>query len=272
LRSLGFRNVYLPVEYHDALEEELGVRYWLGSRRIYRNHLDSLSELYALLADEKSKALLGSVLGYRALGRPEDHPVGQPEESYFPLDVPRWSEPLDWVDGGACDGDSLRSFPLDRYRCPNVYAFEPDPSNYEKLQISLRDFQRRSPQTHGHSWPAGLGKEKGILKFKTGLGLGSAASVEGETECSIVRLDDELENRPVNLIKLDIEGAEPDALLGAEEIIRKQKPGLAICIYHTPAHLWEIPLDLAQRHPGYRYYLRCHGQSSFDLVLYALKS
>jgi len=272
LLGLGFRRVLLTVEYFGIIESKLGVRYWLGQRGIYRNHLEELKALHDSLADEKSRALLQATLEYRALSRPEAQPVAQPDESYFPTDIPRWTEPLNWVDGGACDGDSLRAFPLDRYHCGNVYAFEPDPINYEKLQGALRDFQQRSPQTQVDSWPCGLGKEPTILKFKTGLGLGSAASVEGETECRIVPLDDTLAGRPVNFIKLDIEGAEPDALLGAEQIIREQKPGLAVCIYHTPAHLWEIPLQMAQRHPGYHFYLRCHGHSSFDLVLYAVRA
>jgi FkbM family methyltransferase len=270
VRALGFPRVHLPVEYHRSLERELGPRYWLGRHDLYRRHFDELQAVFALLTDEKSRALFLSTLEYRALCRPESQPDAEPEQAYFPIDLPRWPEPLNWVDGGACDGDTLRSFPLDRYRCAAVYAFEPDLKNFAILQTAIDEFKAKSPSTHIASWPCGLGSENALLKFKTGLGLASAASSEGDTECPIKRLDSVLPDSPVNLIKLDVEGAEPEALLGAQQIIREQHPGLAICIYHTPGHLWEIPIEIARRHPGYRFYLRSHGQSSFDLVLYAM--
>jgi len=272
LHALGFPRVYLPVEYHRGLEKELGDRYWLGGHGSYRHHQDEIQAVFDLLSDEKSRALFISTLEYRALNRPESHPTAEPELAYFPLDLPRWEEPLSWVDGGACDGDTLRAFPFDRYRCADVYAFEPDPKNYAILQTALRQFRTKSPASRAASWPCGLGKDNVVLKFKTGLGFASAADASGDSYCPVTQLDTVLQGSPVNLIKLDIEGAEPDALLGAREIIAEQKPGLAICIYHTPGHLWEIPLDIARRHTGYRFYLRCHGQSSFDLVLYALQA
>ena len=272
LRALGFSKVYLPVEYHHLLEAELGPRYWLGGHDLYPRHLDELEAVFALLADEKSRALFLSTLHYRALNRPESHPAAETDQAYFPLDLPRWRGPLSWVDGGACDGDTLRAFPLDRYRCADVYAFEPDLKNFANLQTAIQQFRTKSPSTRAVAWPCGLGHGTKVLKFKTGLGLASAADAEGESHCLITQLDAVLQGSPVNLIKLDVEGAEPDALLGAQGIIQEQKPGIAICIYHTPGHLWEIPLEIARRHSGYRFYLRCHGQSSFDLVLYALRA
>lgn len=272
LLALGFPRIHLPVEYHRILESQLGSRYWLGQQNLYRNHLDELEALFALLADEKSRALLLSVLEYRALGQPEAHPAAEPDHAYFPLDLPRWPEALRWVDGGACDGDTLLSFPLDRYQCDCVYAFEPDLENFENLQSAIVQFRTKSRLSRVISWPCGLGNENSLLKFNAGLGLASVAASEGETTCPIVRLDAVLQGCPINLIKLDVEGAEPEALLGAERIIREQRPGMAICIYHTPSHLWEIPLHLMREHHGYSFYLRNHGHSSFDLVLYALPS
>lgn len=270
LFALGFRRVHLPVEFHPVLEKQLGVRYWLGNRTVYSRHTDELETLFVLLSDEKSRELLLSTLAYRALGRPEAYPAVHPGLAYFAQDLPRWSDSLNWVDGGACDGDSLLSFPTDQYQCGQVYAFEPDLTNFEKLQGAIKQFRRHNPLSLIYSWPCGLGGENIQLKFKTGLGLGSAAAPDGESYCPIVQLDSALAHSPVNLIKLDVEGAEPSALLGAEQIIREQKPGLAVCIYHTPEHLWEIPLELARRHAGYDFYLRNHGQGSFDLVLYAI--
>jgi hypothetical protein len=57
---------------------------------------------------------------------------------------------------------------------------------------------------------------------------------------------------------MDIEGAELDALRGAEGIIERDHPRLAISVYHKPEDIWEIPHYILRRHPGYKLYLRQH--------------
>jgi hypothetical protein len=47
-------------------------------------------------------------------------------------------------------------------------------------------------------------------------------------------------------------------------------PGLAVSLYHRPDHLWKIPLQIRYVSQQYRFYLRYHGYSSFDLVLYGV--
>lgn len=86
-----------------------------------------------------------------------------------------------------------------------------------------------------------------------------------------VALDDALPTFTPNLIKMDIEGAEYDALLGARKLIRTHLPGLAISLYHRPEHLWQLPLLVERIAPGkYKFMMRSHAQNSFDLVLYAI--
>jgi hypothetical protein len=70
---------------------------------------------------------------------------------------------------------------------------------------------------------------------------------------------------------MDIEGAELNALKGAERIIREQKPKLAICIYHKPEDVWKIPSLLLDFVPDYKFYIRHYFYSSFwNTVLFAL--
>jgi hypothetical protein len=71
-------------------------------------------------------------------------------------------------------------------------------------------------------------------------------------------------------LKLDIEGAELDALRGARELISRSRPRLAVCVYHKPEHLWEIPLFLREMCPWCDFYLRSHGHYGFDTVMYAV--
>jgi hypothetical protein len=71
-------------------------------------------------------------------------------------------------------------------------------------------------------------------------------------------------------VKLDIEGAEADALQGMANTIRSARPALAVCVYHRPADLWELPYLVDGLMPECRLYLRAHAWNGFELVLYAI--
>jgi hypothetical protein len=69
---------------------------------------------------------------------------------------------------------------------------------------------------------------------------------------------------------MDIEGAEIDALYGAKNTIINNKPKLAICIYHSNEHFYEIPLLIHNWVPEYRIYVRHHSYTAADTVMYAV--
>ena len=79
-----------------------------------------------------------------------------------------------------------------------------------------------------------------------------------------------LRDRKVTFLKMDIEGSELAALRGAERIIREQRPKLAICVYHKPEDMWEIPGFILNCHPDYKLYLRHYSISYTETVLYAV--
>ena len=83
-------------------------------------------------------------------------------------------------------------------------------------------------------------------------------------------VDSVLQGAPVTFIKLDIEGAEIDALKGAKESIKKWKPRLAICIYHKPEDPIEIPLYIHGLVPEYRMYIRHYSTCKAETVLYCV--
>ena len=71
-------------------------------------------------------------------------------------------------------------------------------------------------------------------------------------------------------VKLDIEGAESDALDGMTGLLTAVRPRLAVCAYHRPDHLWTLLLQLAALDLGYRFHMRCYGAQCFETVLYAI--
>lgn len=70
-------------------------------------------------------------------------------------------------------------------------------------------------------------------------------------------------------IKMDIEGAEYNALLGAKETIRKNKPKLAISVYHLKDDMWKIPLLIHEIEPHYKFYCKKNAPIS-EFILYAI--
>ena len=74
----------------------------------------------------------------------------------------------------------------------------------------------------------------------------------------------------VTFIKMDIEGSEREALKGAERVILRDKPRLAICVYHKWEDLYEIPMMVKRMAPEYRLYLRHHSDTAMETVLYAV--
>ena len=121
--------------------------------------------------------------------------------------------------------------------------------------------------------PCGMWSEKTELRFRAN-GTQWAGIVEGEEQATIKIPVDSIDNvcsgDKVTLIKMDIEGSEIEALNGAVNVIKRDKPRLAICIYHKPEHLYAIPLWIKKTVPEYKLYIRHHSDTRWtDTVLYA---
>jgi hypothetical protein len=85
-----------------------------------------------------------------------------------------------------------------------------------------------------------------------------------------VSLDDILPDFIPTFIKMDIEGAEIEAIKGARYTISKFKPDLAIAVYHKIEHLWEVPLLIKSLKNNYKFYLRSYEHFNQETVLYAV--
>lgn len=107
--------------------------------------------------------------------------------------------------------------------------------------------------------------------YFNGQGTGGSRIVEQETDNSIavVSLDSCVNDR-VTFIKMDIEGAEMEALKGAESIIKSQKPKLAICVYHKEQDMTEIPIFIKKLVPEYKLFMRHYSNDAGETVLYAV--
>ena len=100
--------------------------------------------------------------------------------------------------------------------------------------------------------------------------LDSRISSNGTRQIYAVNIDDYFKNKRVSFIKLDIEGAERDALIGAKKIIEEQMPKIAVCVYHKPNDLWKVPLLIKSINKKYKIYLRHYSTQLYETVCYAV--
>lgn len=152
-------------------------------------------------------------------------------------------------------------------RCPDykkIVAFEPDPVLYKACLKRVEAYQIQNIKIHN----IGLWNEKDTLSFCMG-GAGGCVSAEGTIMVQLDTLDHMLAEK-VTFIKMDIEGAELRALEGAKNTIMKYRPKLAICVYHKPEDIVEIPLYLHNIVPEYTFYIRHHSKGDGETVLYAV--
>jgi FkbM family methyltransferase len=188
---------------------------------------------------------------------------------YFPPDLVRLQANELFVDCGAFDGDTLREFLIASNGAFEKYiAFEPDPGNFARLNDSLTGLPDAVRQRI-EICRAAIAAADGTARFSAEGGPSSHLG-EGDLEVEAIALDRYLGNRRPTFIKMDIEGAEPEALAGVNRHIRADAPILAISCYHRQDHLWAIPLLINSINSQYAFYLRPHDLEGWDLVCYAI--
>jgi hypothetical protein len=65
-------------------------------------------------------------------------------------------------------------------------------------------------------------------------------AVSAEGRVSADTLDNLFADTAIDYLKMDIEGADLDALEGGRNLLRRCRPVVAVAAYHTPAHMAEI--------------------------------
>ena len=266
IRSLGYGRVVGIVELHDLLADDWGDAYWMASRAHASNHPDEVLAGMHRLADDASRALYERTIAYRLLGDAADAPTPVDGPQYFPADVPRRAGALRYVDCGAYDGDVLRAA-QQIADLKAACAFEPDAASFAALATWAA---RASASTDVRLWPCAVWHTTSQLRFDAGQGEASQLTSTGDTVVQAVALDDVLPAFAATDLKMDIEGAEPEALDGARRLVARCRPRLALCAYHRPEHLWSLSAAIDEMRLDYRFFLRAHAHGGFDVVLYAI--
>lgn len=217
--------------------------------------------LYNRLDDEESKTTLLKVLDFRYNFNVESMKgfSVRPDDQYF--DIGSWDDSEVFVDCGAYDGETTKKFIERNPSYEFIYVFEP---SIDQFHITCENLSRY-PRVK--IFPYATYNENTVLSFCSSKGQASLLASDGDIQVKTVRLDDVIKGR-VTFVKLDVEGAEYETLLGAERLIREYKPKLAVCVYHKQEHFWQIPKLLLEYHNDYKIYLRHYTEGINETVMY----
>lgn len=146
-------------------------------------------------------------------------------------------------------------------------AFEPGNSNYKVLSkkfvegdVTVTMIKKGLSDSEKHLRFLDRGSSSGIVSQDVSTG----------TMIPVTNIDSVEECRDATFIKMDIEGAEMEALYGAKETIMRNHPKLAICIYHSDADMIRIAEYIHGLVPEYKLYVRHHTKRNHETVLYAV--
>jgi FkbM family methyltransferase len=233
-----------------------------GFEEEFNLNRDKYDWIFGRLADEESRAILSKLVSFRLrydLGLIEDFEDRQREQYFEPfLELQPAGE--SFIDIGGFDGNTSIEFAR---ICPDyseIHLFEPELDNYEICQ------QRLANMRDTHFYNTGLSDRRATVRFDKS-GSGSRISEDGESSIEVDRLDDVV-NGPATFIKIDIEGAELDALAGARDSIMRHHPKLAICVYHNVGDFWRIPEYVLAMRDDYRIYIRHYTETIYETVMY----
>lgn len=188
------------------------------------------------------------------------------------------AEPGDTVlDLGGCWGDTAIYF-ADRVGDEGrVYSFEFIPSNVSIFERNVA----LNPALEGtiQLVERPVWNESDLELYYDDNGPASKVSFDQDASYSgkarTISVDDLVrENKvdKVDFIKMDIEGAELNALRGAEDTLNRFRPKLAISLYHSLDDFTQIPAYIASLDLGYRFYLDHFTIHTDETILFAISS
>ncbi len=223
----------------------------------------------SLWADDLSRREYLRHVRWRALG--DQNAIGLPvkEESYFLDSLYRINDREVFVDCGAYTGDTAEQVIRRNPTVSRIVAIEADPQNYDRLTKWIGTLDARVASRIS-ALNVAVGAKRGKLQFQASGDEGARLAADGNVTVECIPIDDLGLAAGPTFIKMDIEGAELDALEGARSSIQTYRPILSICVYHKQDDLWRIPLFIDTLVKDYRLFLRPHDVDGWQLVCYAV--
>jgi FkbM family methyltransferase len=230
----------------------------------YDKNRDKINEILDMLEDDYSRETFSSYQRYLQTKNVDDLEGYWSYDQYFPEGIYKERKGC-FIDAGAYNGKTAREMCERNPALDRVICFEPVKSMLPLIKDKLEKWGIKSKvEVHNTA----LSSKNGVIKLSesgTGSSISDLGGIVVETEAL-----DKIGLKNVSFIKMDIEGAEMEALKGARNTIIKNCPYLAICIYHRPEDILEIPMYIMSLGIDYKYYIRHHEKNGTELVFYAV--
>lgn len=240
----------------------------LFDKAFVREHSAAMQECYDLLADERSREVFLDTVRFKLSGRLEYLRRSESGKDEVFENILKPTENEHFSDLGAYNGDTIRE--LLHYtdgRFASVHALEPDRRSFRKLN----EWASANIEGDVTLVQAGAWDRDEIRCFSDQAGRQSHVANKGR-ETQMRALDSVLGGRPCTYLKMDVEGAEREAISGAEQTIRTFAPKLNIAAYHRSEDFFELPLVIHSLCKDYALYLRHHPYvPAWDTNLYAVR-
>lgn len=212
-----------------------------------------LQNVYNKLADEQSRKVFANVLNYKLGGRPEYLWQCETDRTEDLMQLFTFGKEESYLDLGAYDGDTVREFlQLTGGSYKKITAVEADRRNYRKLCAKTEGLK------NVQLVEAAVWNEDTELDFSDSGGRQSTLINAHKRKVRALKMDNLLQNEAVTYIKMDVEGAEKQALSGLKQHIRSDRPKMFIAAYHYDNDFFELPELLWQLCSEYKIYLRKH--------------
>lgn len=289
LKSIGFHEVYSLKEssekfFPDCLKQkDANIYMWTSDsnyKTAYQYDLENPIKIKLLqdnIFDSKSKNLYSQIIKFRETLNYSHYPIPETNgKQYLEPDFINKIDKITMLDLGAFNGDTAEDFiNILGERISSIYCVEPSAEN----QIILKDFIESNQLFTEKIIPimCAMGSKSGLTQIS---GSGSDLKINklqndsnfatNSTTIPICTIDETFSDLGINLIKMDIEGAELDVILGANNYIKNFSPFLAIAIYHKPTDLFDIPNEILRINPNYYFMLRLYSENVRELVLYCI--
>ena len=263
-KVLGVNDLFTKILYTE--DRKMPTKGMQSADTYFSTHKNDIENTASLFADDLSRKVYFDAIRYRKTHNPKDRPVYNRHDQYFVKDLISLSDREVFIDCGAFDGDTMKEFiKITEGNYESIVCFEPMEEYHKRLT-------KRGAGKRVTAICAGVYKESTTLHFNASGGKGSSITNTAENTITVpVRaIDDVAECRNATFIKMDVEGSELDALRGAKNTILRNKPKLAICIYHHHRDFVEIPNWIHNLVPEYKLYVRHHSYSVNETVLYAI--
>ena len=265
LKEYGFHNLW-----HFPRVGDLIRCFGLSQEEIeqqYQENYAIISNVAQNLADQRSVEVFNGNILRRRANWDNFEDIADPDE-YFCPDVIKLGENEVFLDGGGYDGRTTLDF-IERTKGKfnHIYVFEPIP---EMVGIINENLAHCMVKEKISVINAAIDERPNSVRFMS-LGMGSHINASGEIEVRAESIDDFFKDKePPTYMTFDIEGAELQAIRGANETITRHKPKLAVSIYHKFNDLWEIPSFLMSKYLFYDIYIRHHYIGVLQTVCYAI--